>query len=484
MKISAQLLVSAAILGASVPLQAQVAAPGPRPDAQFDMMNVLTDHRLHNIDDERWNVYGQLTYISSWKLRFPAAYSNAGGSINSLLTTPERSYTGTATLYFGMRLWPGAEGYFVPEVISEQPLSQLRGLGGAIQNFELQKGGSPTPQLYRSRAFIKQTVELGGDPVIKASDPMQLGTVYQRRRLVFAVGNFSILDFFDRNAFGIDPRQGFNSLAFLTYSAYDFASDARGYSWGGVAELYWDNWAIRFGRITPPQDPNQLAVDFRLDRHFGDQIEIEHQHRIRGQLGTARLLAYRNQEKMGRFRDAVAAFQSDPGRNATTCTGFNYGSGNVNAPDLCWARKLNVKVGAGLYVDQNLTHNLGIFFRGMASDGSTEVYSYTSTDRSASWGVLGKGGLWSRAQDIAGVAVNLGWISRAHADYLRLGGVDAFIGDGNLHPAMESTFDIFYSLNFLSSIWLSGDYQHITHPAFNADRGPVDIFGARLHAEF
>jgi hypothetical protein len=36
----------------------------------------------------------------------------------------------------------------------------------------------------------------------------------------------------------------------------------------------------------------------------------------------------------------------------------------------------------------------------------------------------------------------------------------------------------------LSSLWLSIDYQHITNPAYNADRGPVDIFGARAHAEF
>jgi hypothetical protein len=62
-----------------------------------------------------------------------------------------------------VRLWKGAEGYLVPELISEQPLSQLRGLGGAIQNFELQKGGASVPQIYHSRIFVKQTVGLGGN---------------------------------------------------------------------------------------------------------------------------------------------------------------------------------------------------------------------------------------------------------------------------------------------------------------------------------
>ena len=153
--------------------------------------------------------------------------------------------------------------------------------------------------------------------------------IFQRshRRLLrpkmarLVAGNFSILDFFDKNAFDIDPRQGFLCLGFLTYAAWDFASDARGYSYGGVAELDCDNWAVRVGRITPPKDPNQLPVDF-----------------------TVRVLGYRNHEDIGRFADAIAAFEINPQENATTCPGFNYGSNNANAPDLCWVRKLNVKV--------------------------------------------------------------------------------------------------------------------------------------------
>jgi hypothetical protein len=33
-------------------------------------------------------------------------------------------------------------------------------------------------------------------------------------------------------------------------------------------------------------------------------------------------------------------------------------------------------------------------------------------------------------------------------------------------------------------LWFSGDYQHILNPAFNADRGPVNIFSLRVHGEF
>ena len=472
------------LLLASRPARAQAAPPAGHDDQAFDVMNLLSRKGLHDIHDESWNIYGQFTYISSWMLPFSAKYTNQNGSINSLTPEKQRSYTGSFTLFLGTRLWPGAVAYFVPEIISEKPLSSLRGLGGAIQNFELQKTGSSTPQLYRARTFVRQTINLGGEPVVRTSDPMQLGRTVRGRRLVLTVGNFSILDMFDRNSVTADPRQTFLNMAFMTYAAYDFASDARGYSWGGVAELFFDDWAVRVGRITPPKNPNQLQVDFRLDKFYGDQLEVEHVHRLFGQNGAVRVLAYRNHLDTGRFDDAIAAFQADHGKNAAACTAYNYGSGNTGAPDLCWVRRPNVKVGIGLNLEQYLTDDLAVFLRGMVSDGQTEVYAYTSTDRSLSFGALAKGEMWHRPFDLAGVGFGLGWISQAHIDYLRLGGVDGFIGDGFIRPGAESVLDVFYSFNLFKALWLTADYQHITNPAFNRDRGPVDIFAGRVHAEF
>ena len=472
------------VLLASSFAYAQNGAPAPRPDDDFSFMKTLSDKGVHDIDNESWNAYGQFTYISSWKLAFDAPYTNLNGSINSLLPTAERSFTGTATLYLGARLWKGAEGYLVPEVISEQPLSQLRGLGGAIQNFELQKGGATVPEIYRSRLFVKQTIGLGGKSNVEESGPLQLGTHYDSRRLVFVAGNFTILDFFDTNAFDIDPRQGFLGLGFMTYAAYDFASDARGYSYGGIAEFHWDDWAVRYGRITPPKQPNQLPVDFRLFKYYGDQTEVEHKHTIHGQEGMVRVLAYRNRENMGRFSDAITAFEEDPSKNAAACTAFNYGSTNSTAPDLCWVRKPNNKAGVGGFVEQYIGHDIGVFARGMYSDGKTEVYAYTSTDRSATVGLLAKGTSWSRPKDLVGVGTNLGWISDIHAKYLGMGGIDGFVGDGAITAAVERSVDLFYSANFQKIYWLSGDYQHITDPGFNAARGPVNVFTVRIHGEF
>ncbi len=447
-------------------------------------MKYLQKRGLHEKDNERWNTYGQVTYISAWKPGFDAPYTNLNGSPNSLLPGYERSFTGTLTFYLALRTWKGGELYFVPEIISEQPLSNLRGLGGAIQDFELQKGGDVLPTLYRSRAYLRQTVELGGSDVKVESGPQQLGTTYKSRRLVLVAGNFSILDFFDKNAFDIDPRQGLFNLSLLTYAAYDFGSDARGYSWGGVAEYYHDDWAIRYGRITPPREPNQLAIEWRLFKYHGDQVEIEHKHKLFGQDGSVRVLAYRNRENIGRFSDAIAAYQADPTKNAAACTSFNYGSTNSTAPDLCWVRHSTAKNGIGGFVQQYVAKGVGIFSRAMYSDGKSEVDAYTSTDRSATVGLLAKGSLWKRSRDVTGLAFNAGWISDSHAKYLGMGGVDGFVGDGKIRPAAEEAIDAFYSYNVGKVFWLAGDYQRILNPAFNADRGPVNVYSFKIHGEF
>jgi carbohydrate-selective porin OprB len=160
-------------------------------------------------------------------------------------------------------------------------------------------------------------------------------------------------------------------------------------------------------------------------------------------------------------------------------------SGNVTAPDLCWVRKPDTKVGIGINVEQHVTADIGVFLRAMWSDGQTEVDAFDSADRDLSFGAVAKGPLWHRPFDVAGLGYAAAWISDIHAQYLAMGGIDGFVGDGHLtHVAPESVIDVFYSFNLFKFIWLTADYQHLWNPGFNADRGPVDIFSGRVHAEF
>jgi hypothetical protein len=478
-------VVAAYVLFSATPASAQPAPPAPHEDQAFDLMNLLTDHALHDIHDEAWNVYGQSTLISAWKPSFAAPYTNANGSVNSLSPDAEQSWSWTLTLFFGLHLWRGGEVYFAPEIIAEQTLSNLKGIGAAHENFEFQKTGGTTPSLYRSRLFWRQRFGFGGGRVEKTSDPMQLGTVVDSRRLELTVGNFSALDVFDKNAVTGDSRRGFLNQSFMTYAAYDFPADARGYSWGVAAELYWGDWAIRVGRLVPPQNPNGQALDLRFWQVWGDSMEIEHDHVAFGQPGAVRFLAYQNHENTGRFNEAIAALQADPTKNAASCgTLYNYSSGNFTAPDLCWVRRPHAKVGIGISAEQYVARDVGLFFRGMIADGKSEVDAYDSADDSLTVGTLSKGTLWHRPFDVTGVGLAWSWISDSHARYLALGGVDGFIGDGRLRQGAEGTIDLFYSFNLFKALWLTADYQHIWNPGYNADRGPVEIFGGRAHAEF
>lgn len=475
------------VLLASARARAQAAPPAPHEEIAFDFMNLLARRGLHDLWDERWNAYGQFTYITSFKLPFSAPYTNANGSVNSLSTDYERSFTASFTLFFGVKLWRGAEVYFVPEVISERALSNLRGLGGSIQNFELQKTGLETPSLYRARFYYRQTINLGGDHVQLDSNPMQLGGRIDRRRLVFTLGDFSALDVFDHNSVTGDPRQTFFNIAFMTHSSWDFAADARGYTWGLAAELYWEDWAARIARTQPPQNPNTLPIDFRFWEFYSDSFELEHDHTIRGLPGAVRVLGYHNHTHTGRFADAIAAYEADPSKNAASCGSslFNYGSGNFTAPDLCWVRRGTDKGGVGVNLEQYVTKDIGLFLRAMVSDGSSEVDAFNSADRDFSLGAMARGTRWRRPFDLAGAGFALAWISDIHARYLAMGGVDGFIGDGHLRQATEGVLDLFYSFNVLKAVWIAGDYQVIWNPGFNADRaGPVSILGAKVHAEF
>ena len=459
-----------------------VSATPPEPP-DMDFMHVLASRGLHDIEQERWNAYGQVSLIGHYRSPLAAKYTNLNGSSKSLLPAEEGSWTGTATLYLGAKLWPGAEAYVVPEVVSERPLSNLAGLGGAIQNGELQKSGGAAPTIYLARAYLQQTIALGGEAEHRESGQMQLGTTVRSRRLVITLGKFSTIDFLDKNTFAGDIRRQFLNIAFMTHAAWDFAADARGYTWGAVVEGHWDAYTIRAAHTMVPINPNDLDIDFRFWKFYGDQLEIERAHHLYGSPGAVRLLGYRNHENMGVFKEAVAAYDADPRKNAAACTGYHYDSTNRAAPDLCWVRRPTTKVGLGINVEQALGDKLGVFARGMYSDGKSEVYAYMSADASLSFGALAKGTWWGRPLDSLGAGMGLAWISNEHAEYLGRGGVDGFIGDGAIRHAMESVFEVFYSVRVLPPLWLTVDYQHITHPAYNADRGPLDLVGGRLHVE-
>jgi peptide/nickel transport system permease protein len=58
------------------------------------------------------------------------------------------------------------------------------------------------------------------------------------------------------------------------------------------------------------------------------------------------------------------------------------------------------------------------------------------------------------------------------------------IGDGRLRYGPELLGEIYYRLALTKEVSLIGTYQPVLNPAFNRDRGPVQIFTGRAHIAF
>ena len=413
--------------------------------------------------EESWNAKFQATYVWQSKQPFNALYSSA----NSLSPAHEKSYSFTATAALGIRPWSGGELYFDPEVAQGVPLSGLTGLGG-FSNGEIARASGSTPTFYRARLFLRQTWGFGGEQDAVESDANQLAGVTDRRRLVLTAGNLAAPDLFDGNAYSHDPRTQFLNWSLMAHGAYDYAADARGYSWGLAVEYDYDEWAIRAGRFLEPKEPNQQQLDHRIFAHFGDQIELERAHEIGGLPGKVRLLAFHDRARMARYDDALALAAQTGG-----------------PPDLGRVRNADRdKTGFGVSLEQKVAADVGVFARASRGDGQTETYAFTEIDSSVSAGVSVNGGSWGRAKDTFGTAFVRNGLSSAHRDYLAAGGLGFFLGDGRLNYRAEQIVESYYSIGLLKGAWITLDWQHTRNPAYNADRGPVNISSVRVHTEY
>jgi high affinity Mn2+ porin len=68
--------------------------------------------------------------------------------------------------------------------------------------------------------------------------------------------------------------------------------------------------------------------------------------------------------------------------------------------------------------------------------------------------------------------------------FLKAGGTGILNGDGNLSYACEKSLETYYNVALGNGVHLAFDYQFFADPAFNSDRGPVNVFGARLNWQY
>jgi len=406
------------------------------------------------------SLHWQLTYNLLGHGAFPSPYEGA----NSFQSRKETRGSLSTTLFAGHRLWKGAEGYFDLEAMAGGGLSRVNGLLSP-PNGESYRLSSSSLKGYVARAYLRQIWSFGGRREGVEDAQNQIAGWIPSRRLVLTAGKFSVTDFFDRNRYAGDPRTQFNNWSLWANTAWDYPADTRGYTWGLVLELAWDQWAVRLGSFMEPAEANGMSLDHRISHAHGDAIELEHRQRLAGRDGAIRFLLYENHARMGSYREALLRDPTSPDVTATRRAG-------------------RTKWGLGLNLEQAISQHAGLFMRAGWNNGKTETWAFTEVDRTISVGLSVDGTRWGRPADQAGIGCAVNGLSGDHRAYLAAGGLGFELGDGRLTYAPERVVDTYYSWAFSPHFALSVEVQRYTNPGANVSRGPVTVYGLRLHSEF
>ncbi len=399
---------------------------------------------------------------TTWTVQATPGFSSPYAGANSLAPNQVKE-TGDVTLYAGFRPWRGAEIWVNPEIDQGFGLSDTLGVAG-FPSAEAYKVGNSQPYFKLPRLFLRQTIDLGGDASPVAAAANQLAGRQTANRLVLTLGKFGVVDVFDTNSYAHDPRGDFLNWSVVDAGSFDYAANSWGFTFGGAFELYEHAWTLRAGLFDLSKQPNQPSLEVGFQQY---QViaEIEHRHTIGGHPGAIRLGGYFTRGNLALLRDMIASYEA---------TGI--------APVNALFRHMNDHGGGYLNIEQEVATNVGVFARASADDGVVEADDFTDIDRSVSVGTAIAGAAWSRPTDKIGLAGVVNGISRSRQIFLNDGGLGTLVGDGQLpHPGDEWIAETWYQFGITPVLTATLDYQFIAEPAYNRDRGPVHVFGIRLH---
>lgn len=412
-------------------------------------------------DGQVWSIHGQITHLWQYHPAFRSPYRGA----NSLDPGSRGNETFDATLYAGARLWTGSEFWINPEIDQGFGLTDTLGAAG-FPSGEAYKVGKSAPYFRLQRLFFRQTFNLGGEAQHLESGANQLAETQTADNIILTLGKFSVTDVFDTNLYAHDPKMDFMNWAIIDAGAFDYAADAWGFSYGVAVEWTQDWWTLRTGLFDLSRIPNTTALE-RDFSQFELVGEAEARHMFFGHEGKLKLLGYINRGRMGSYEDALRLAQS-PG----------------DTPDVALVRKYASRPGAAINFEQEVTDALGFFARASINDGTKEAYEFTEINNSVSIGLSLKGMSWSRPHDILGIAIVSSGMSQDARSYFAAGGLGILIGDGRLpHYGREDILEAYYNAVLADWLSIAADYQLITDPAYNRDRGPVSVFGIRAHLQ-
>jgi high affinity Mn2+ porin len=413
-------------------------------------------------------VHGQATFVEQ---AYPSFRSPSEGT-NSLSGGGQARETFDLTLSTGVKLWEGAEFWANPEIDQGFGFNNTHGVAG-FPSAESYKLGSTYPYARVQRAFLRQTINLGGDTEKVDDDFTQFAGTRSTDRLVLTVGRFGVVDIFDTNKYANSPKSDFLNWAAINAGSFDYAGDGWGYTYGAAAEWYTGRWTLRAGVFDLSNTPagGVSPTAYALDPTFQQfQLvgEIEERHELWGEPGKVKVTGFLSRGAAGNY-DAAVALAQTTGQSA-----------DINA-----VRSYTSRPGISVNFEQQIDDTFAMFGRAGWADGNVEPWDFTDIDHSAELGLSINGKSWGRPDDTIGVAGLLNGISSAHIAFLNAGGIGILIGDGQLtNYGLEKIFEAYYSYALTPSTRLTFDYQFIDDPGYNADRGPVNVFAGRYHWQF
>jgi high affinity Mn2+ porin len=413
-------------------------------------------------DTDLFALHGQMTFVDQGHAAFASPYQGP----NSLSPDVSGRETWDITLYAGARPWHGAEIWFNGEMDQGFGLNNTLGVAG-FPSGEAYKVGAAIPYFRMPRFFIRQTVDLGGAVSKIDPDLNQFAESVTEDRLVFTLGKFGVTDVFDNNKYAHNPRGDFLNWSIIDAGTFDYAAEAWGYSVGGAVEWYKGRWTLRGGAFLLSNVPNSTYIDTRFDQ-FQLIAEVEERHVLFGEPGKLLVTGFLSRGRMARYSDAIA-----------------YADAHGGPPAVAPVRRYAGRPGFSLNLEQQISADLGGFLRAGWADGAYEAYEFSDIDESVSGGLSLTGTRWGRAKDTVAIAGVVNVASSSLQAYLAAGGLGVLIGDGRLpHPGTERILESYYDLGVIKNADIALDYQWITNPAYNRDRGPVSVLAIRLHAQF
>ena len=215
------------------------------------------------------------------------------------------------------------------------------------------------------------------------------------------------------------------------------------------------------------QFPNSTALYSGLGQ--GQFVaELEERHNLWDQPGKLKFLYWLTRGYLGTYLDAIS-----------------FGAATGQTPSPRAVAHYQTKGGFGLNLEQQIATDFGFFARASISQGTVEEVDFTDINKSISAGISLTGSRCGRPDDTVGLAGAINRISHEGKLYLAAGGLGGIIGDGQLPNAgPEQILELYYNISVFSFAYFTADYQFINHPAYNRDRGPVSIFGLRLHLQY